>query len=71
MGIILGLAEGEVFANDAEIQKSALQVTMLGRSSGDAQHLKRLSRVLRWPMLYFNTFDIFITLHIIHVQLII
>lgn len=26
MSIILGVAEGEVFANDAEIQKSALQV---------------------------------------------
>lgn len=27
MSIILGVAEGEVFANDAEIQKSALQVS--------------------------------------------
>ena len=26
MSIILGVAEGEVFVNDAEIQKSALQV---------------------------------------------
>lgn len=27
MSIILGVAEGDVFANDAEIQKSALQVS--------------------------------------------
>lgn len=27
MSIILGVAEGEVFVNDAEIQKSALQVS--------------------------------------------
>lgn len=29
MSIILGVAEGEVFVNDAEIQKSALQVRWL------------------------------------------
>lgn len=28
MSIILGVAEGEVFPNDAEIQKSALQVNI-------------------------------------------
>lgn len=27
MSVILGVAEGEVFVNDAEIQKSALQVS--------------------------------------------
>ena len=29
MSIILGIAEGEVFVNDAEVQKSALQVILL------------------------------------------
>lgn len=28
MSIILGVAEGDVFVNDAEIQKSALQVNV-------------------------------------------
>lgn len=35
MSIVLGVAEGEVFAHDAEIQKSALQVSTSFRVQGN------------------------------------
>lgn len=38
MGIILGVAEGEVFVNDAEIQKSALQVIINCVCAPDQSH---------------------------------